>query len=99
MIITCFYYLGNPETWDEDPTFGCTEMYVERGEEGDTVEHFQDTLAFQVYTFRYIQKEFIEARRPLVGRSVMIVPTLDEEWMMEFLSAHADSLSEWGTPK
>ncbi len=96
MIIVAYFYLTDPNDWAEDPTFGASEMYVERGEEGDTIEHFQDTYSFQVYTFRYVQEEFINKDRPLVGRAVLVVPTLADDWMTEFLDAHADALADWG---
>lgn len=99
MRVTASYYLSYPDTSPQDPTLAATEMYVEIGEEGDNVDHFQDTFAFQVYTFRYVQQEFIDRGRPLVGRSVMIVPTIADDWMRAFLDANVDSLPGWGEPR
>lgn len=96
MIVTASYYLSYPNDCPIDPTFAATEMYVERGEEGDTIDHFQDTYSFQVYTFRYVEEEFIRKGRPLTGRAVLIVPTLADEWMGKFLEENVDALDQWG---
>jgi hypothetical protein len=97
--ITAYYYLADPDSYAVDPTLAATEMYVELGEEGDSIDHFQATYAFQVYTFRYVQEEFIGRAMPLAGRSVMIVPTVAVDWMREFLESNVDSLPKWGEPK
>jgi hypothetical protein len=99
LLVTCYYYLSYPDHRPIDPTYAATEMYVERGNEGDTIEHFQDTYAFHVYTFRYAQEEFIQKGRVLTGRAVMIVPTLADDWMESFLDENVDALAEWGEPK
>ena len=99
MVVTAFYYLSYPDGGPDDLTVRATEMYVERGEPGDSVRSFVDTYAFQVYTFAYVQREFIEAGRPLICRSVMLVPTLDDDWMRDFLNQHVDTLHEWGEPR
>jgi hypothetical protein len=99
MRVTAYYYLAYPDSGPVDPAFAATEMYVELGEEGDSIDHFQATYAFQVYTFRYVQEEFIGRGRPLAGRSVMVVPTVAVDWMREFLKSNVDSLPSWGEPK
>src|SRR5438105_9429261 len=99
MRITACYYLSFPDSSPPDPTLAATEMYVELGGEGDTIEHFQETYAFQVYTHRYVHEEFAIAGRALAGRSMMLVPTLADDWMGPFLQAHADLLPSWGEPK
>ena len=96
MIIVAYYYLSYPDDCPIDPTYAATEMYVERGIDGDTIEHFQDTDSFQVYTFRYVQEEFINQWHPLVGTAVLLVPTLADDWMKAFLDTNADALVDWG---
>ena len=96
LIITAYYFLSDPNDWSTDPTYGSSKLYVERGNEGDDIDHFQDTYAFQVYTFRYVEEEFIKKGSPLTGRAVLIVPTLADEWMKKFLDENVDVLSVWG---
>jgi hypothetical protein len=36
---------------------------------------------------------------PLVGRSVLIVPIVADDWMLAFLDANVDSLPKRGEPK
>jgi hypothetical protein len=99
VIITAYYFLADENDWAEDPTYGASELYVERGLNGDTIDHFQDTYAFQVYTFRYVQQEFIDKGKPLAGRAVLIVPTLAGAWVTKFLDENVDALAEWGERK
>jgi|GEM_PF-2028222 len=96
MKITAFYYLDYPDAGPADPDNAATMMYVERGDEGDSINSFQDTLCFQVYTFGYVQENFIKQGKPVIGRSLLLVPTLDNTQMGAFLDAHADDLAEWG---
>ncbi len=97
MIIVGYYYLSYPSEGCADPENAATEMWVEVGREGDTYEHHQGTYSFQVYTFGYVQGEFIGPCRPLMQRSVLIVPTLATEWMDEFLEANLDAVPMLGT--
>ncbi len=96
MRVIAYYYLAYPDDSPLDPAFAATEMYVELGEEGDTIRHHQGTYAFQVYTFRYVQQEFIDKGEPLVGKSIMIVPTLADNWMLGYLERNSESLARWG---
>src|SRR5262249_29596560 len=99
MKVVGFYYLSYPDDCPVDPTVTATELWVEVGEERDTFEHHQGTYSFQVCTFGYVQREFIDQNKPLVGRSVMLVPTLADDWMSDFLAANVDSLPRWGELK
>lgn len=91
-----FLYLAYPDVCPVDPTLAATKMVVVLGDEGDTFEHSKGHYTFQVYTFRYVQEEFISKGRPLMGRSIMIVPTVASDWMSGFLDANADSLPALG---
>jgi hypothetical protein len=97
--ITAFYYLSYPDGGPLDPRRAATEMRVEVGRVGDSIDHFESTYAFQVYTFRYVQEEFIDQNRSLAGRSVLIVPTTADDWMRCFLRANVESLAKWGEAK
>ena len=97
MKITSFYYLEYPPNdATADPTFVATGMYVERGDEGDSINSFQDTFSFQVYTLKYVQEYLIKTGEPLVGKSILIVPILDNDQMRKFLNDNVDSLAQWG---
>jgi hypothetical protein len=94
--VVSYYFLAYPDSSPVDPTLAASELYVEVGEEGDTIEHHQGTYGFHVYTFRYVQQEFIDKCRPMLERSVMIVPTLADDWFREFLNANVDLLPRLG---
>jgi hypothetical protein len=99
MRVVASFYLSYPDNCPVDPTFGATKMLVYLGEEGDTIEHFQGAYLFQVYTFRYVREEFIDQGKPVAARSLMLVPTLADDWMSEYLKANVDCLANWGEPE
>jgi hypothetical protein len=95
MKVTAFYYLDYPDECPIDPVCAATEMYVEVGGEESTTDEFWCTYSFYVITYEFLEREFIQRGRPLIGRSVMIVPTLEDQWMARFLNEHVDRLNEW----
>ncbi len=97
MKLVGYYYLSYPEDSSSDPTFAVTEMWAEVGLKNDTHRHHQGTYSFWVYTHRYLEEYFIKPGLPLLGRSILIVPTLETAWMDQFLEANIEGLREWGT--
>lgn len=95
--ITSFYYLDYPDWNPEDFELAATLMYVERGEEGDDTNCILDTVVFQVYTFKYLEANYARIGKPLIERSVLIVPTIEPNWMLAYLLENGASLHEWGT--
>jgi hypothetical protein len=91
-----YCYLSYPDFRPLDPTCAATEMWVIVGQEGDTIEHHEGTYAFEVYTYGYLQQEFVRRGRPLIGRAVMLVPTLADDWMGTFLEGQADMIPDLG---
>lgn len=98
MHVVAFYYLSYPEESTGDPTFASTKMYVEVGEEGDSSDCFSDTFVFDVYTFRYVQECYLAKGKCFFGKAVLVVPTLDEKWMLDFLDENITELLNIGEP-
>ena len=96
MKITAFYYLDYPDCSPTDPSYAATKMYVEIGQETNTINNFSHTYAFQVYTVKYVKNNFFEKHLPLVERSVLIVAELDDVLMREFLNTNISNLDRWG---
>jgi hypothetical protein len=99
MKVTAFYYLDYPDDDIPDPLNAETMMYVEVGEEEDDINHFAYTYSFQVYTAKYVRDNFFDEGIPLIGRSIMIVPKLDSDWMREFLNENIENLPHWSDKK
>ena len=96
MKITAFYYLDYPDSLPPDPRYASTKMYVELGQDTSTIEDFSHTLAFRVYTSKYVEDNFFTKNIPLVERSLIIVPELTNLLMDEFLESNVNRLDEWG---
>lgn len=92
MIVSAFYYLTYPDSLPVDPTDAATEMYVEVGEEGSDIYHFDHTLRFKVYTLKYLQRQFEKPDFALISNAVIVVPTIEDKWMLGFLSNNLDTL-------
>ena len=97
MIVSAFYYLTYPDASPIDPTDAATEMYVEVGEEGSDIHHFDHTLRFKVYTLKYLQHQFETPDFALISNAVIVVPTVETSWMLEFLSNNLDALMAVGS--
>ena len=97
MIVSAFYYLSYPDALPIDPTDAATEMYVEVGEEGSDIYHFDYTLRFNVYTLKYLQHQFETPDFALIANTVIVVPTIETAWMLEFLSNNLDALMAVGS--
>ena len=92
MIVSAFYYLTYPDSLPVDPTDAATEMYVEVGEEGSDIHHFDHTLRFKVYTLKNLQHQFETPDFALISNAVIVVPTIEDKWMLGFLSNNLDTL-------
>ena len=97
MIVSAFYYLKYPDDSPIDPTDAATEMYVEVGEEGNDIHHFDHTLRFKVYTLKYLQHQFETPDFALIANSVIVVPTIEDKWMLEFPSNNLKALMVVGS--
>ena len=92
MVVSAFYYLNYPDDTPDDPTDAATEMYVEVGDASSSLTNFDHTLRFNVYTINYLQREFASSCLPLLSKSMIIVPTIEDKWMLQFLNENLDEL-------
>ena len=96
MKIKDFYYLDYPDRVIENPSYAATEMRVELAPEVGPEDYIEASYAFMVYTFAYITDKFFAVQLPVVGKAIMIVSRLDDDWMFEFLCANIGNLGAWG---
>lgn len=89
MRLKTYYYLQYPDNKKADPANAWTDMYVEIFLDGDTLAtHFAAT----VYTYRYVQENFISTNNILTENSFLLVPTLNDDWMLEYLEQNLQKI-------
>jgi hypothetical protein len=97
MKVSAFYYLQYPDDSPTDPRDAATEMYVEVGGEGATIEHFEKTFSFFVYTAERVQR-MMRDNGFFAGRSVIVVDRLTDDVMLSVLEKIVDNIAQVGTP-
>jgi hypothetical protein len=96
--IVAFYYLSYPDDMPADPENAYSEVYVEVGGPGATVDSFDETYSFHVYTPQYIANAVRRGHAGfLAQRSVIIVQRFDNATVRGALEALLPSIEEYGT--
>ena len=96
MKVTCSYYLKYPDYHNdppEDPEDAHTIMYVEYGNEGDTIHSFQGTIEVEVYTLKYLSRR-LDIADAVMGKNILIVKTIAPTWMVQFLDENLDQVKK-----
>ena len=91
MKVTAYYYLKYPDCTPEDPEDAHTIMYVEYGNEGDTIHSFQGTIEVEVYTLKYLSRG-LDIANSIMGKNVLIVRTIEDIWMKQSLHENVESM-------
>lgn len=97
--ITSFYYLNYPDKMPEDPHNACSELYVEVGGQDSSINNFDQTYSFQVYTIGYLNDLIGSKNGFLVDRSVIIVEKFDDKLIEQALESIIFDIENFGTIK
>jgi len=93
MHVTGFYYIDYEDKEGDDAEDATTSMYVEVVlSENDLVT----TFAVTVYTYKYVQRNFIATQKCLGESSFLLVPTVNGGWMSEYLDHNAEVIARIG---
>lgn len=97
MKISALYFLNYPNKLPENPAIACSELRVEVGESNPTIEAFDHTYAFTVYTVGYLENAFRSERKPyIIDQAAIIVPTFDVAIIKKAVESILDKLDEYG---
>jgi hypothetical protein len=97
MKVSAFYYLQYPDDAPSNPRDASTEMYVEVGGEDASIQHFEKTFSFQVYTVEKLRR-LVAEHGFATARSMIIVDELVDEAIRGVLERIVDKIEEFGTP-
>lgn len=89
-----YAYLDYPDDVPDDPTNAATLMYVNIEHEGR--EGASDTYAVTVYTYKYLQENYAGKGHVLAIDNFLLVPTIDDGWMKEYLKNNAAEIVRVG---
>jgi hypothetical protein len=78
-----FYYLDYPNDSPIDRSNAYTTMYVGIEEPGEVGIHI---YAVTVCTLRYLEENYISKNIPFLAESVLIIPELNDDYLMDYLS-------------
>jgi hypothetical protein len=95
--ISALYFLDYPDRPPENPRIASSEVRVEIGEGDPTLEAFDYTYAFTVYTLGFLEKEFQEKNRLfLIDQAAIIVPTFDPGVIRTAIESVLHNLDRYG---
>lgn len=97
MKVSGHFYYDFVDIASIDPTNATTVMDVfVRKDDDDGTSNYIETYQFTVYTYKYFQERFVQANQPLMECYVLIVPTLDDDWMFDYLNANVENVRRIG---
>ena len=98
MRIASFYYLAYPDTSPADPLNAMSEVYVEVGQEGCDLEHFERTYAVTVCTVGFL-KDQLRKHGCFAERSLIVVDVFDDRVIKQALEQLLPDIGSVATEK
>jgi hypothetical protein len=97
MKISALYFLNYPNKPPENPEIACSELRVEVGESNPTIEAFDHTFAFTVYTIGFLENELrSKGRLFIIDRAAIIVSTFDVAVIRKAVESVLNELDQYG---
>ena len=96
MKISAIYCLDYPDGHPKNPLIARGEIRVEVGEGKPTIEAFDSTYSFTVYTIEFLQQELQVGRKYVIDRATIIVERFDQAVIREAIESILDKLDCFG---
>lgn len=93
--ITSIYYLNYPDKLPDDPRDAYSELYVEIGNENSTINNFEATFAFHVYT-KHRVNSLIGKGGYAVFKSAIVVDSFEDSIIEKAIENILEDIEEYG---
>ena len=95
MKIQAYYYLDFPVAGPDEPLIATSRMRFEVANDTAMPDDLIGIYEVRVMTYQYIAQEIIATNANLICGPIVIVPTMEDKWMSEFLAANIDKLLDF----
>jgi 5,10-methenyltetrahydromethanopterin hydrogenase len=99
MKISAIYYLADHAGKPEDIYDAQSEVYVEVGGEDASLDHFDYTYSFEVYTLKALERELQQTDGAVIHRSIIIVDQFKIEKINTAIESILPQINAYGTNK